>query len=356
MRLSPRKRDGDVGDQEAISSSDPNVGIRGSRVLGIDAVKFIASVGIVALHMGSKVAANNPALIFGPLVIAAFRWGVPVFFIAAGYLQARGMSKSSGAAWLRRRAVRLYGIYAIWTVIYLVAGTFVEPGHRVSLSGLLLFGGGEFGFHLWFLPVLIATSAVGVLLKSKVARIACLAVCMSLVFARLGGWMLPGDALLGSGAPFSHWLLLYCAGMLLNDYRPSVCGARFRYSSPVSVGLFALSGAALLAIVDFSMRTDAYTLRAVTVFGIASAIALVMFVLGLNLSLPLKSRVSSVFGFSLGVYLIHPMARAAFGRILPLGSMDPVVWMALGFLVVLGLSMGVTALMRLQRVTKWLVS
>lgn len=323
------------------------------RVVSLDALKFLAAAAIVALHMGSKATAEQPSILAGQLITAAFRWAVPVFFVVAGYLHARKMPAIDSLAGIWKRTRRLYGVYAVWTAVYVAAGFITERSLPTSLLGLLLQGGGNVGYHLWFLPVLAAASAAAAILGSKWVRTLVAALCVSLVIARLQGYVIPYDEVLG-GAPLSHWFLLYLIGMLLPQ---TTCSEEssdgLRRASLIAA---AAVGSCLLAAYAYVTRSSPQAEQAEWLFIIGSLLAVALVVGSILIAHGWSHRMMPVYRLSFGIYLIHYMMRALFGRVFPLGNGNVLGWAGIGFVIVFSMSLGAAALLYSNRSTRWLVS
>ena len=125
------------------------------RLNSIDALRFVAFAGVVAIHMNS----GQATLLLGEVG----RFAVPFYFAVAGYFLA---SAGDWLAWPRvqRFALRIAPIYIFWFVVYqgaawLIDGWFSERPVQVpeQPAWLAILWTGDVAIHLWFLPALLAS-------------------------------------------------------------------------------------------------------------------------------------------------------------------------------------------------------
>ena len=103
---------------------------------GIDIAKLICAVMVIAIH--TQPFSQYVWIDRGAGVIT--RLAVPFFFVSTGFFL-----DFSDANKVRKYIIRLFALYAIWTIIYL-------PFSSLSVRSLLLTGVVE---HLWYLPAAI---------------------------------------------------------------------------------------------------------------------------------------------------------------------------------------------------------
>ncbi len=134
-----------------------------NRLIGIDAMRFIAACGVVWIHTTE---------VLGGTIWA--RWAVPFFTIISVWLMGQSLSRKPDVLWSRyavRRALRLYGTFLIWTAIYLAARALKHAvfhrGDPIMFDPALFWAGPA--EQLWFLPFLcVASIAVFPLCKAAV--------------------------------------------------------------------------------------------------------------------------------------------------------------------------------------------
>lgn len=112
----------------------------------IDALRLIAALGVIALHVGPY-----PELpgILPDLIRGAFRWCVPFFFLLTGYFLA-DLPHSLPRVTPERLAVPLRA-FVVASLVFLPVLLARSGGDGISLSTLLR---GSYG-HLWYLTALI---------------------------------------------------------------------------------------------------------------------------------------------------------------------------------------------------------
>ncbi|MEO8882976.1 MAG: acyltransferase [Devosia sp.] len=131
------------------------------RQAGLDGLRVISFIGIVALH--ANVRGAFPAGPVGFIADEVSRFAVPAFFLLSGYLWKPELIARPGKL-VARVAARVLPAFIFWLIVYWTAGAFgligwygVEASHW-SLARDLVTGGA--GFHLWFLPALIFGTGV----------------------------------------------------------------------------------------------------------------------------------------------------------------------------------------------------
>lgn len=146
------------------SANDPGKYLINSRLGWVDALRFAAFWGVVVLHVSWSISqVGNPH----GLAMLAARLAVPVFFMISGYVI--GVSRRPDVEIVRRTAVRVAPVFAIWEAVYIaidvaVGGTMypLPDGSArsvVRFVAITLYNGGV-AFHLWFLVWLVVSMAV----------------------------------------------------------------------------------------------------------------------------------------------------------------------------------------------------
>jgi len=184
------------------TSGDSQV-LPASRIKSLDALKGIAILAVIFLHSPRHVESMSwPLQIFFQLC----RFGVPYFFLTAGFFFMRGWNRNPNPVALARRyAIRLTIPFFFWALFYAVIPPFVGGApngigpevlhHLLNMirypHHLLLTG---YVYHLWFLSSLIQVTAI-VWIAMRFGGIH---------IALLVGGLLYGVALLGG--PYSQTL------------------------------------------------------------------------------------------------------------------------------------------------------
>jgi peptidoglycan/LPS O-acetylase OafA/YrhL len=300
------------------------------RLPSLDALRVFASVAVVVLHVGADASTLAPNRLSVALS-ASCRWAVPVFLVTSGFLLARktlGAPAKEAALLAGKRALLLYSLYVFWAAVYIAAKFIAAGGHawHATIAQIAFTAAGA-GEPLWFLPALALCTLVGGFLITRARLIAFSAI--SLVFAVLsltGVLVLPIDRWLVEFAPFTTWLTIFLAGMLLALLHHDLKTPRLRG------GLIALS-AVTIALAAASWA--AWPARADTVVLVVGALAGVAFV-ALATASPkafLGERLQSLGPYVLGIFLVHGLVvRTLIVTLgLPTGSLA-------GLLVIAGLA------------------
>ena len=126
----------------------------------IDPLRILLALTVIALHSGFPEAA--PPLVKQVLFNGLYRLAVPVFALISGYFFLSAMRGGRSGPYLRR----ILALYLLWMTIYLpiYGPDLTGAGHALQT---LVFG----YFHLWFLPGLLV-SAVMVMVLRRPMRIA----------------------------------------------------------------------------------------------------------------------------------------------------------------------------------------
>lgn len=174
----------------AVQSSIVRKGPTG-RDTRIDAARFIGFCAVTLLHF----TVVDPSAAFGAMnvVNAATRFAVPLFFVITGYLLA-GSNRTPEEV-IARYAKRLIPIFVFWEGLYYFIDFFILRLRSVGsftddpigeLLNALLHGG--LAFHLWFLPWLLMTVAIFVVLKARlgIGRLLPVAVLSYLIGLAIG--------------------------------------------------------------------------------------------------------------------------------------------------------------------------
>lgn len=291
---------------------------RPHRLRSLDALRIIASAFIVLLHVAGDRAATAPAIVSAALVGAA-RWAVPVFFVTSAFLLGRKALRGDGGGALRyaaTRAARTYGLYAVWTAIYVALKLVSTHGRMwpVTLPAVLFTGAGA-SFPLWFLPALALCTLVGGLVTTRPRLAWAIAVTAVLAGLRLTGvFTLPLDVWVFGFAPFTSWLLLFLLGMglTLAEDRLSSLGTPAGLAPPegsildpaalVAPTLLAASTAGLAALAVSLPPAD----PAEVLFTAAALAGLVL--VATAVARPdafAAARLAPVARLVLGIYLVH---------------------------------------------------
>jgi peptidoglycan/LPS O-acetylase OafA/YrhL len=175
---------------------------KASRIESIDAARFIAVAGVLAVH-----ASQIPEIAFA----------VPFYVFASLYFQARSFRRKPKPLhlYIPGRLRRLYLPFLVWTCIYAVTTAFRNYMHgqpfalRFHWEWLLV---GSM-FHLWFLPFLMVVTIIGAMGCRVAAKYLLIRRVIVVVSALIGAFL--------AIAPRPDWL----------NYSASVSGGFFYLSA-----------------------------------------------------------------------------------------------------------------------------
>ena len=145
----------------------------GKRISSVDLLRLVAFFCIVALHVNRHNLEPAAKLAFEIIP----RFGVPYFFLVAGYFFRIG--EQGVVAVVARFLRRLVPVYVFWVLFYILVhrGLFGETGIH-SLPNLLI--DGIPGAHLWFLPSLGVSIVLFTLLSYAIGDSLVFGICLIL--------------------------------------------------------------------------------------------------------------------------------------------------------------------------------
>ena len=329
---------GQIAPIEGKAQSPTTSSLKPERHSGLDGWRFIAAFAVILLHTADSyhfdtLAWQEPARRYvfetGAFVEEMCRFAVPFFFICSGYFLDRHRHRSwSHIVWQLFRRLGL--IYLVWTSIYILA-----EAHRVEYLteptnwARWLLNGGP-GFHLWFFPALLYSSAVALFLSRRYAWTTCFVV---------------------TGAIYIIGVVLeaYLAMLISNPPAAVQTFARNACLAPLclTIGLWLSANGSpsrwtawVLCFGGLALQlTEALALHAAKVAAMASCDFLfgtVPYATGIFL-IALATKNQSAFGrvigplgtFSLGIYLIHVLFLNAFSKVLPTETLPDRINLAL---------------------------
>lgn len=328
-----------------------------TRLLGLDAVRALALLCVIAIHADHwplQDAGADRALWSGVDQLA--RVAVPWFVMLSGFLltcQATGPARS----FLGRRLGRSLLPWAVWVPVYALVGLFLTaeiPHSWAGLAGWLELGAG----HLWFL-VLIPQLYLVVLVWPRSPRGTAVAGAAALLAqVGIGVYRLyaPGDApLQGVLLPFGFelgfcWIGYFGVGAALGA-RLGRPGARwpawpFWLAVPPAAWLLLWLGTPGAANASFAQGTGAFLHPALPLLAVPSFLAVALTADRLLAAhCRLRGVTVRLSELSLGVYIVHEALLYVPGRLLaPLLARDlPVSLLGFGLLVAAALGLGLLA-------------
>ena len=304
-----------------------------ARVDGFDVLRLLCVLGVVVLHVAAQA-----ELVTGSAAMTALgesmRWSTPALFVISGFLAGSAPARAFFTA-LGRRAKRLLVPYAFWTVVYVAVAMVVDHSPAPTLFAVVFMGGSQYSTHLWFLVTLMICVPIGLLLKNRWASLCAVVIGLALLGARyLTGWTTPLDWQISLYYPFLNWLELYLLGVLAGQWwtrSPTrAFSAWLTVAAPVAIAV------GVSAAVEWTVGGTSLA-GFVTLAAVAVALTLVA-----RVSAGVSRQVSAVSSTALGVYIVHPLFMAAFGRIVPVAAIGPWAWVAVATVCVAALSIAVT--------------
>jgi len=288
---------------------DPLSAAAGGRLEGFDAIKGLAIILVVGIHVLAAAYAGLGQR-SGSVTLAFLSLAVPLFIAVSIFFVARETGYDGSATLgtpIRRRLRRIVPLYVAWTVLYVIFDVTMGGTLKDALTGRpileVIFLGGAY-YHLYFLPALIQCLLILPIARWLGGSMARLGAVVVLGGAALGAARLAGDHRLAVDFAHQHWFLVYfpvvVAGVALGARRVRI-DARAA-AAALAVGAILLIGEALISSTWEAPATSTYA-RA----GIPLA---VLAVLALAVEMRRSNAVLGGLAWlgrrSLGVYLVHP--------------------------------------------------
>jgi fucose 4-O-acetylase-like acetyltransferase len=310
-----------------------------SRNAALDGLKYVAAASIV-LHHTAAMAGGR----VGGFLTSAAVWGLFFFVLVSGYLH--GALGTRGAAWLRKRFVRLAIPYAVWSLVYVVALQRASldwvPPYWSKAIILILFSGAS-GL-LWTLPMLFYC-AVGaeLLVHNSGVRRAFIGIGFVLMFVLY--WTVPLSTVYAS--PLYHfifaprWFAVYLLGM---EIRALGTSAR-----PAPWVLVAALGSLLAAgAVGFAANAawaNPIVVSVATPLWLAPGVIL-LWAVASGVGVPGAERFAWGRDDLLGIYVSHLLWLLLFAWLVPPASLPVFVWIPAAWASVLAAATATTALIK----------
>jgi len=258
-------------------------------------------------------------------------WAVPAFLFCSALFVTYAARGSQGVFSWKMARVRIVGLlipYLIWSIFWFVMDalehTFYSPGEYISR---LIVGKADGGSY-FFIPLLCQFYLLSPLIvqgaKSKPKRLLVVAVVIQLIgfgiqYLRFVGMAVPSfikwiiDSWL-----FFMWSTYFALGLVYGFHSERIKQAVLRYkwilfACLLIFGVIAVFEAeAIFSLTKYDVRYVPFTFSA-WFYSIAFLLAFVVFD---KTSIPLQSRIISLGGKSLGIYLIHAKAISYVARLI----------------------------------------
>lgn len=272
-----------------------------SRNSGIDILRGLAAFGIVGCHLSLAPLSQG-----GSTTLSFCDCQVAIFAALAGYLMS-GRHDGGWGGYVLRRAKRLLPVYAVWSLVFLVASAvfqYVGTGEVKSRYAdvrwwlSVMFWGGA-AAHLWFLISLFYAQSI---LWPFLPRV------------RKDLWVGVSFVLIVLTIPFDNWYALYpirLLAFLLLGY--GLSGAAAEWAGRRQSWLWAI---VMVAVTVHFLKVP----FAVGFLKDWVAAGPILLLFATSTALSAAGRIAVAFGAtSMGVYLAHPLFTRCFS--IPVGKL-----------------------------------
>lgn len=286
----------------------------------LDTMRAFAAFGVVLIHApptSTSFAQDSGWQWFAALWVALARVAVPFFFVASGYLLARGDAASLRTRWIKG-ARRIVLWMVVYSVAYALVPVLISLCHGTSWSDAFWFPlqliqapadtllGGAW-HHLWFLPhLLIGQGVVFISLRwtSSAWPPGCLAALVLVANSLQLHGLFPPDSLIGILTPSFIHVSYAIAGAAAGAWL-----ARLK-QPPSTIGLLVIG--ALGRLVEIACAGNVCTPRDLMEFWAGSSIFILALAAVSWSASPTKadqpsSPLRSFAAVSAGIYLLHPL-------------------------------------------------
>lgn len=294
------------------SSTYPNyVDQRRGRVVYLDVLRFIATLGVIFLHVSATEYESTIFTLtwFISLVgDSLVRWVVPVFVMISGTLFLSPNKEISLNELYKKYIWRLLKVYLFWYLFYVVLFLLVDYYHRREI--ILTETTFKPALHLWFIPMLIGVYSLIPILKKFSADRKVLQYALILWFIYISISFTIGQNIPQISALFIMNIVIGYAGYFLLGYYLSECNcSRVNNRVLFSVCLLSLAitiiGSLSLSIKKGAPNISFFNNLSPHIALISSAIYLAIKKNTSRLSSNVIALIRSVQKDLLGVYLIH---------------------------------------------------
>jgi len=310
-------------------------GARPQHLDGADALRALAAVAVIVVHTTHWALQDEGAdAAVWPSVTLVARFCVPAFVLLTGLVLAyRYGEQPLGRDFLLRRARRSVLPWLIWAPIYCIAGLALTGEVRPTWGAVgdwWSLGGGHLYFlilvpQLYLLMLLWPARRRTAMLLAGAALALQVALCASRLYAPMPGGVLHQGVLNHGFEEFPFWIGFFAVGIAAGRML-AVRGGRGLAAWPFALAV----GPAIVALLWLGGRgaaNPAYAdgtgafLRPLMVPVTLAVCGSVLFgAPSLLRRMPRLQRATSRLStHSLGVYIVHPLLIAGFGRILARG-------------------------------------
>jgi peptidoglycan/LPS O-acetylase OafA/YrhL len=319
----------------------------------IDGLKLVAAGGIVMVHVALQPHPHPLSNFVEQVSYSALYF----FFLVAGYFH--GALGNRGVRWLGRRFTRLAIPYYVWSLVFVAWWTvyhfirhWPQPWYFPDPIRFLFFAGAA--EILWSLPWLFACAVIAeTFVKTPALRRALLvvaAIVQLAVYLFVTPAMTPNWAIRQYIAG-ARWVFMYLAGMEVRSVS----------RMPGSAGgwtVTAIAASVAAGTVAWFAGGQPTTLVPEIVLFALNGLVAVSLLAGTRTGAKWFGAGKLAWGgdYLLGIYVTHGLWLAMLARVISVKSIRVSVWLPVGWLLIFGVSLGVTHLLLRNRYTRLVVT
>jgi surface polysaccharide O-acyltransferase-like enzyme len=311
----------------------------------IDGMRALAASSVVLLHTSAmRIGSGAPGFVVR-FINGVTPWGMPFFLPVAGYFHGRSQrALDDPVTWRWDRVRRIAAPYVFWSLAYMAFRVWLSLRAggglpRWNFASLLL--AGDANSSLWFLPAVLYSGLLLSFFPSRRAAkvIASIALPAAVVITFVGAYV--------PYSPFYYRLPLalsaYCIGYLVGTRPPEIAPARRRLLAPLAVGLAVACGIGIALLPALAGNTALACAAGIVVTLGFWTVGVLAFLWALGADPEAwVAKVAPASSLALGVYASHTLAIMAVAQAIPPGSMDPVLWVGVAYVLVLTAAFGVS--------------
>lgn len=298
-----------------------------NRILYLDCLRVAAAFAVVVIHTCSRtwdtMGMNTPHWELFCIYSGLAKWAVPVFVMISGavFLEREIPAKVIFTRYVSRLAL----LYLVWSGLYAIA--YGGTPQEILLNII------QGKYHLWYLPMLMGLYIAIPVLRQVVQTAGStkyyLFICFCLTSAAPQLLDVAGD--IWADAPVIQALnqllsgvnsqlimgyaAYFVAGYYLNRLEPSPQTKRVIYTLGLLGTIYVIGMTGIVSHVERLIATDYVAYFSVGIVFQSGAIFL-WFKEHFNQESPWTKRLSALSGYTLGIYLVHPMVLVVMDKLL----------------------------------------
>ena len=329
--------------------------MKAQRLYYLDVLRFIATLGVICIHVSSKEIVSSLASYNWYLSVSfdgLVRWSVPIFVMISGTLFLNPAKEISTKDIITKKISRLLMAYLFWWIFY---SALVMAWHYV-FDDVFVFSLKPH-YHLWFLPMLMGVYLLIPFLRKISPDKKILSYSLLIWFVYISGSFifLNDDTQisdlfrLNSVVGYSGYFLL---GYFISTHSVSKKQSRIIYALGILGLLMTISGCVFSSV--YFDRTDLRFFEPLSPNVILTSMALFVFVKekSTNKSSIKNKFINYVRHDLFGIYLIHPVYILIFNHDMFRNICNHIVTIPAVIVVVFIFSLYTTKLLRLTQLRK----